>query len=354
MKKIIVNLGQRSYPIFIGVRLEFLGVYLKKFKFTPKVLVVTNLRVKKLYFVRLKQGLVKAGFKVNLVLMPDGEKYKNFDSLRKIYEQAIKAGLDRRSPIIALGGGVTGDTAGLAAATYLRGLPFIQVPTTLLAMVDSSIGGKTGIDLPEGKNIIGSFYQPRLVWIDLSVLKTLPLRQIRNGLAEVIKYGVIKDQKLFSYLEKLKINKISAREYEKIVVASARNKAQITRQDEKEEKGQREILNFGHTFGHALETLTKYQRYYHGEAVAVGMVFAARLAAAFGLFNDVLRLEKLIQAFGLPFVPKEKFSPDQLIAAMNKDKKVLAGKIRFVLPKKIGQAQVYSNIPKTVLKKALK
>jgi 3-dehydroquinate synthase len=343
MQKIIVDLGKRSYPVCIGASVADIGTLMRGRPLTRRALVVTNPTVKKHYFAALARSLQREGFAVAACVLPDGEKYKTLDSINKIYRAALRARLDRRSPIIALGGGVIGDMAGFAAATYLRGVPFVQVPTTLLAMVDASVGGKTGVDLKEGKNLVGAFYQPDLVLIAPSTLATLPARQLRNGMAEVIKYGVIRDRALFAFLEKRLAagrGRLPSRDYEAVIARCCRIKAAVVSADEREEKGVREILNFGHTFGHAIETLTGYRKYCHGEAVALGMHLAGRLAGTLGMFTESARLDRLLAAAGLPAVYKEKLSARQVLAAMRSDKKAHAGIPRFVLPTAIGKVTV--------------
>jgi 3-dehydroquinate synthase len=361
MKKITVNLKERSYHVFIGVKLENLGSYLKTIKVSKNVLIVTNPTVGKLYCAKLAGGIKKAGFNAVVSIIPDGEKFKTLQSVNNIYKDMLGAKLDRRSVVIALGGGVVGDVAGFAAATYLRGLPLIQVPTTLLAMVDSSVGGKTGVDLKEGKNLVGAFYQPKAVWIDVSTLKALPQRQLSNGLAEVIKYGVIKDAAFFSYLEK-NISKITGQEKtdlkvcEYIVSVCCNIKARVVEKDEFETKGLREILNFGHTFGHALETLNGYNSLLHGEGVVVGMNFAASLALKQGKFSEKekARLKTLILQAGLGACALKRFPATQLIDVMKRDKKTRDGKLRFVLPLKIGKVEVVPDISENLIKEVLK
>jgi 3-dehydroquinate synthase len=356
MKTITVKLPGRSYPIFIGVKLEDMGTYLKTLSVSRNVLIVTNPTVKKYYFSKIAAGLKKAGFNVNVSVIPDGEKYKTLQTVNNIYTGMLKAKLDRRSVVIALGGGVVGDVAGFAAATFLRGLPLIQVPTTLLAMVDSSVGGKTGVDLKEGKNLVGAFYQPKAVWIDVSTLNTLPRRQIGNGLAEVIKYGIIKDAAFFGYLERniekmLGQGKIKSDTYIHVIFVCCKIKAGVVEKDEFEAKSLREILNFGHTFGHALETLSGYSAMLHGEAVAVGMNFAASLAVKLGKSTEKekSRLKNLILNAGLGACALKRFPASRIIDVMKRDKKTRDGKLRFVLPVKIGKAVVVSDIAEDVI-----
>lgn len=344
MKKITVNLKERSYPILIGAKLEGLGRYLKPRGLSKKALVVTNTTVGRLYLKKAVRGLEAAGFKTASIAIPDGERYKTLATVSKIYSAMLKAGLDRRSPVIALGGGVVGDAAGFAAATYMRGLPLVQVPTTLLAMVDSSVGGKTGADLREGKNLVGAFHQPIAVWIDTRTLKTLPMGEFRNGLAEVIKYGVIRDPELFRYVEKTIFRMPKSFDY--TISACCRIKADVVSKDEFERRGVREILNYGHTFGHAIEALTGYRAYTHGEAVAIGMNMAARLAVKLKMLpeKDAARIESLLFNSWLPTSVEGKVRPDAVLRAMARDKKAVGGKLRLVLPVRIGKVAVKAGI----------
>lgn len=354
MKKVPVRLSDRSYPIFVGAKLEGLGRQLAGLKLSRSALIVTNPGVGKLYLSKVSGGMKKAGFKVSSCLIPDGEEFKTLSSVNKIYSAMLKAGLDRRSPVVALGGGVVGDVAGFAAATYMRGIPVIQVPTTLLAMVDSSVGGKTGVDLKEGKNLIGAFHQPRLVWIDVSTLKTLPDEHIANGMAEVIKYGVIRDAGLFRQLENIfsRGNEIRNTKYEILISRCCAIKAAVVSADEREEKGLREILNFGHTFGHAVEALNGFKGILHGQAVAIGMNFAASLTVKLGMIKPEVktRIKNLIINAGLGACAIKRFTAEQVIAAMMRDKKTRDGKLRFVLPVRIGKVVVKSGITPELIK----
>jgi 3-dehydroquinate synthase len=353
MKKIVVRLKERTYTISIGGDLAAVGGAMAAAGLRGKVLVVTNTTVQKLYAKPVTDSLTRAGFTVAVLALRDGEKYKNIESVLSIYAAALKAGLDRKSTIIALGGGVVGDVAGYAAATYLRGISLVHIPTTLLAMVDSSVGGKTGFDLKEGKNLVGVFYQPKLVWIDTAVLKTLPTRQLQNGMAEVVKYGVIADAKLFAQLEKQPCPGMAV--LEGIIASCCRIKANVVAKDEFETKGLREILNFGHTYGHALEAASGY-RILHGEAVAIGMMAAGKLAVRLGRLKlrDLARLGCLIQNAGLPVMPTAKYGFSTLEKIMLKDKKTLDGQIRFVLPNKIGNVFGGVMVPANILREVLK
>lgn len=291
----------------------------------------------------------------NLHLIDDAEPAKNLRTVEALHRSLIRAGADRRSLLIALGGGVVGDVAGFVAATFLRGVALVQVPTTLIAQVDSALGGKTGVNLPEGKNLVGAFYPPRRVLTDPHVLATLPERQFRGGLAEVIKYGIIADKKLFVYLENHfdKLLRRDSRSLEHIIPRSVEIKAQVVSRDERE-SGLREILNFGHTIGHALETVTRYRRYQHGEAVAWGMMAAALLGHEAGITppDDASRIICLIRRVGpLPAWPQE--SSKTLITAMRADKKSRGGTLRFVLAPRVGKARTYDDIPLALVERVL-
>lgn len=288
-------------------------------------------------------------------LMDDGETAKNLSTVEKLSRSLVRAGIDRQSLLIAVGGGVVGDVAGFAASTCQRGVALVQIPTTLISQVDSAVGGKTGVNLPEGKNLVGTFYPPRLVLVDSAMLKPLPERQYRGGLAEVIKYGVIADPKLFAFLEK-NFDAILRRDpaaLAYIIPRSLEIKAHVVSRDERE-SGLREILNFGHTFGHALETITNYRVYQHGEAVAWGMMAAALLGHEIGLTpaDEVSRIVSLIRRMS-PLPPWPNVPPKKLIAAMHSDKKTRAGKLRFVLTPKIGKAESRDDVPLETLERVL-
>ncbi|MCX5706635.1 MAG: 3-dehydroquinate synthase, partial [Candidatus Omnitrophica bacterium] len=305
MRIIKVNLKKRSYNIIVGRDiLSRLGKYLVKLRIGKDAYIITNSLVKNKYSKELAGSLTKAGFNFKFKTIPDTEKSKGFAVLSAVIKDLAKFDLKKQTFIIALGGGVVGDLSGFVASVYKRGIPYIQIPTTLLAQVDSSIGGKTAIDLQEGKNLIGAFYQPRLVFSDVKLLATLDKKQLRSGLAEVIKYGVIRDKGLFQYLEAQSKNilksKLNALEH--IVNSSAKIKAGIVQADEKEEKGLRTILNFGHTLGHAIEAAADFKKYNHGEAVALGMLIASSIGEKLGLIdkNSVRRIEQLIKGAGLP------------------------------------------------------
>lgn len=358
MHVVKVDLGERSYDILIGAKLDVLGEEMAKLRIGKKVAMVTNPTVNRLYGKQSLQSISAAQFLAMPIEIPDGEQHKNLEWANAIYTALLLNAFDRRSPLVALGGGVIGDLTGFAAATYMRGIPFIQVPTTLLAMVDSSVGGKTGVNHPMGKNMIGAFYQPKLVLMDLAVLATLPKEEFLSGMAEVIKYGVIWDHDLFDYLEKNR-EKILAQEQgplSHIISRSCEIKADVVSKDERE-GGLRAILNFGHTVGHAIETLENYTMR-HGEAVAIGMVYAAHFAHRLGLCNVKVpeRTERLIAAYGLPTslsVLKKRPSVTQLLDTMLVDKKSEGGTIRFILPKKIGEVVITKDWDEQVLRDVL-
>ena len=356
MKKITVHLGSRSYAILIGRNLiPSLGRFLKPLRLGSKILIVSNQKIARLFLKPVSVSLKHAGFQVSTYLLPYGsERDKSAKELFGLWNRMAEVALDRTSSVLALGGGVIGDTAGFAASTYMRGISLIQVPTTLLAQVDSAIGGKTAIDLPLAKNMAGTFHQPRIVICDVSVLKTLALKEFQNSFAEVLKYGVIRDSKLFELLEKkvdsffssLKKKTFWPRQYEfleTVVWRSALVKAKVVERDERETKGERMILNYGHTFGHALEAASKFQMP-HGEAIGIGMVLAARLAAKRGIFTrqSELRQMNLIRRIGLPI--RSRFSASQILPLMKRDKKASAGKLKLVLPLRIGKVEVMGNI----------
>lgn len=343
MRTIKVGLDKRSYDIHIGLGLldrleDFLPPGL-----SPRCLLVTDAHVDRYYGRQVSSKLEQAGFSVTKAVVPPGETLKSFASARELYDAAFDHKLDRKSPVVALGGGVVGDLAGFIAATYMRGVPFIQLPTTLLAQVDSSVGGKVAINHPRGKNIIGAFYQPQVVVIDTSVLHTLPPRELRAAMAEVIKYGVIKDASFFDYLEGNMDRVMSLEDavIQKIVVRCCEIKAEIVEKDERE-AGLRAVLNFGHTVGHAIEALGNYQLRKHGEAVAVGMVVAGRLAVSRGLFKDaeLNRLSRLLKSVPLDTELPAEWDVQRAVELMVQDKKAYQGEINFVLPETIGRVRL--------------
>ena len=345
MENIRVELGERSYGIHIGPDiLGKLAEAVRPFGFS-RVSLISNPTVYGLYGGALVNSLKEKGLDVSTVIIPDGEAYKDLLWAYYIYGELLKRRLDRSSAIIALGGGVIGDIAGFVASTYMRGISFVQAPTTLLAQVDSSVGGKTGVNHPLGKNMIGAFYQPRLVWTDVNTLRTLPKREFLAGMAEVIKYGVIWDEGFFRFLED---NRAGILSLEKdaltyIIKRSCEIKAEVVSKDERE-GGLRAILNYGHTIGHAIETATGYAAYIHGEAVAIGMHVAAKLASLLGLLEKekVERIRLLIDSYELPTAIPPAVETDRLLSSMQLDKKAVAGELRFVLPGKIGSVRILS------------
>ena len=353
-----VALGERSYDIIIQPRvLAIAGELIAQKVKGRRCLVVTDRSIGPLYGPKLAKGLQMAGFDGSLAELPPGEGTKAMKTVEFLYERCLEASLDRDSCLIALGGGVVGDLTGFVAATFYRGIDFVQVPTTLLAMVDAAIGGKTGVDHPKSKNAIGAFHQPRIVLADPLTLVTLPERELKAGLAEVIKYGVIDDASLFSYLEEnmQKLLNKDAAALAHVIQASAAIKARIVSQDEREKSGgPRALLNFGHTFAHAIESATSYQAYLHGEAVAIGMTLASELSVELKLLAPEARdrIVALIQRAGLP----TRLSPDDpgtdiLHAASFKDKKVASGKLRFIVATSIGAAKILTDIPEETVKK---
>lgn len=340
MESVKVRLGNRSYPILIeNGLLKQAGKIIAELPLRKVAAVITNTTIAPLYLPTLKKSLEDASFKVNEIIIPDGEQYKDPSQIEKIYSDLLTMDLDRNSPVIALGGGVVGDISGFAASTFLRGVPFIQIPTTLLAQVDSSVGGKTGVNLPDGKNMVGTFYQPVIVIIDPQALKTLDPREIRAGLSEVIKYGIIRDKDFFSFLHDNIEQTLNLHEptISHIIKTCCIIKADITSRDETEQ-GLRSILNFGHTIGHAIETLTHYTEYLHGEAVSIGMAAAAKLSSAWGsgLLDDYEKVKALLQKAGLP-TEMPGFSLHQYNNVIQKDKKKSGDRIRMVLMKKPGE-----------------
>jgi 3-dehydroquinate synthase len=355
MERLKVELGERSYKILIGFgSLGQLGANLRPLKLASRLSLITDSTVGGLYGDRVRSILADSGYEVNYYELPGGEKYKTLQSAAAVYDHMVGEGMERGSAVVVLGGGVVGDLAGFVAATYMRGVPLVQVPTTLLAQVDSSVGGKVAVNHPRGKNLIGCFYQPRLVFADLQTLRTLPERELRAGLAEVIKYGVIWDQVFFCYLEQ-HLEQILGLEPEPLVEAVRRTcaiKAKVVASDEREQN-LRGILNFGHTVGHALESLTNYQVYRHGEAIAIGMVVAAVLAVNRGLLAaaDKERLVALLRRAGLPV--SFPYPAREVLALLSHDKKVFHGQLRFILPQKMGQVDIYTGVENDEIMAAL-
>ena len=358
MKKtrtLTVDLGERSYPIFIGEGLLQTSDLLAPYIHGQQVLVVTNETIAPLYLQLLMKSL--SSYQIESVILPDGEIYKNLGTLNTIFDTLLAKKHNRTTTLIALGGGVIGDMTGFAAACYQRGINFIQIPTTLLAQVDSSVGGKTAVNHPHGKNMIGAFYQPQCVIADTTTLNTLDDRQLRAGLAEVIKYGLIADAEFFCWLE-ANIHLLLSRDSAALAFAigrSCENKAKVVSQDERE-SGIRAILNLGHTFGHAIETFQSYKDWLHGEAVAAGMVMAAELSLLMGWMSaaDVCRTRELLAHCDLPVSAPKAMSSETFLELMSVDKKVLDGSLRLVLLKSIGHAVVTTDFDQNLLINLLK
>ena len=358
MKGIVLKTGKDYCRIIVGCNiLPGLCGYITKLGIGQDAYVITNQAIKKRFGQRLSNALKKGGITLKFKLIPDTEKSKSLEVASSIIKDITLYDKKRRVFILAFGGGVVGDLAGFIASIYKRGIPYVQVPTTLLAQVDSSIGGKTAVDLRQGKNLVGAFYQPHLVFTDISLLKTLSPRQIRAGLVEVIKYGLIKDKRLFAYLEKRYLDILSLKDAPlKFVVTSCiKIKAGIVARDEREEKGIRTILNFGHTIGHAIEAAGGFRRYNHGEAVALGMLVEGAISHKLNLINErtCLRIENIIEKAGLPTNIKG-VSLNKILKAHYLDKKFTGKENRFALINAIGRAKVVKNVPLKVIRKSLK
>lgn len=357
MEEVRLNLAERSYSILIAEGLlEKTGDILRERQLEGRILVVTNPTVARWYREIVVQSLEKAGYGVQVVEIPDGESYKSLEQASILYDTLVGGAYDRKSILIALGGGVIGDLTGFVAATYMRGVRFVQIPTTLLAQVDSSVGGKVAVNHPKGKNLIGAFYQPSLVISDVSTLKTLPEAEFSSGMAEVIKHGIILDE---NYL------RLIAGEYQLIrgldpgllsfvVSGSCRIKGRVVEEDEKE-SGLRAILNFGHTIGHAVEAITNYTRYKHGEGVAIGMIAASRIAAGTGLLKQAdltARILEICQQYNLPTeISGLAIAP--ILKTIRLDKKVEYAKLRWVLPEKVGSMKISSEVPVEIVTEVL-
>jgi 3-dehydroquinate synthase len=356
MEVVHVGLKERSYYLYIDKGLiKKIGDRLNEMEIDKKVAVITNPLVNNLYGHYLEDSLKSADFNIHFIDIPDGEEYKTLETAVKIYDSLINFKMERQSFLIALGGGVIGDITGFVAATYLRGVPYVQIPTTLLAQVDSSIGGKTAVNHPKGKNLIGAFYQPRSVFIDIDTLKTLPREEVLCGIAEIIKYGVIRDRDFFEYLEG-NIERLINLDEEVTTYSIKRSceiKAEVVSRDERE-SGLRGILNFGHTIGHAVESLTDYRGYRHGEAVAIGMAYASRLSLKSGLCSseDYERVVNLIKAADLPTAISG-LDADAIIDSLYLDKKVKEEKIRFILLNGIGSVEMHGDITNELIRKVL-
>ena len=350
MKEIRVELGDRSYSIWVQPGLlDKVGFLLPR---ASSVAIVTDSNVAPLFAQRVKYSIGKCGRSVGVITIAPGDDHKNAQTLEAIYEGMFDLGLDRGSIVAALGGGVVGDAAGYAAATFMRGIGYVQVPTTLLADVDSSVGGKTGINHPRGKNMIGAFHQPLAVFIDPAALLTLPPGEVCAGMAEVIKYGVIRDSDFLRYLEGhvADVRALQAGAIEHVISTCCKIKADVVRADERE-GGERAILNYGHTLGHALEALTGYTRYRHGEAVAIGMNLAARIAEKMGMVDAefVRRQARLLQSYGLPTDPGIADAA-RVADLLRGDKKARGGRVRFVLPVAFGKVVVCDDVPDEIIR----
>ncbi len=355
MKRVRARLGSNSYEICIGSGLLALtGQQLKEIGFSDRLVIITDPTVRSLYGNTLEQGLTSDGFKVTILEVPEGEEQKSLETAGRLYNELSNFYAERKTPILALGGGVIGDLTGFVAATYLRGVPLIQLPTTLLAQVDSSIGGKVAINHGLLKNIIGAFYQPRLVISDIAVLRTLDTRELSDGLAEIIKYAVIRDKGFFDYLERNldRIKSFDDRQLEEVVAKSAEIKTKIVEKDERD-LGLRNVLNYGHTVGHAIESASDFE-VEHGEAVALGMLAAGRISNKLGILDksELIRLKGIIEKAGLPTkIPNLKV--EKIIQAVKHDKKISKGKIRFILPKSIGNVFIADEVPLSLVEQVL-
>ncbi|MGK9174257.1 3-dehydroquinate synthase [Yokenella regensburgei] len=356
MERITVTLGERSYPITIAAGLFNDPASFLPLKSGDQVMLVTNETLAPLYLDKVRQVLESAGVNVDSVILPDGEQYKSLTVLDTVFTALLQKPHGRDTTLVALGGGVIGDLTGFAAASYQRGVRFIQVPTTLLSQVDSSVGGKTAVNHPLGKNMIGAFYQPASVVVDLDCLSTLPARELSSGLAEVIKYGIILDGAFFDWLEDNldALLRLDGKAMAYCIRRCCELKAEVVAADERE-TGLRALLNLGHTFGHAIEAEMGYGNWLHGEAVAAGMVMAARASERLGQFNpeDTQRIITLLQRAGLPVCGPQEMSAQAYIPHMLRDKKVLAGELRLVLPLAIGKSEVRGGVSQEVVLSAI-
>jgi len=357
MKRLNIDLADRSYEILIGRGLlPKAEEWARTIANPSQVVIITHPSINRLYGEQLFSGFSQANLPTHLIEVPEGERSKSLEQAEKIYDKLLKWKCDRQTVLVALGGGVIGDLTGFIAATYVRGVPFIQVPTTLLAQVDSSVGGKTAVNHPLGKNMIGVFYQPKLVVADLETLKTLPEKEYKAGIAEIIKHGVIEDAGLFDFLESQCQNILShdTSALTHIIATSCAIKARVVEKDERESH-YRMVLNFGHTIGHAIESLTGYSTFVHGEAVAIGMVYAAKLSQLMGRCSEDVthRITRLIENFGLP-IKLPDLKAEDMIQSMYLDKKTAHKKIRFILVKDIGSIEIVDHVAEPLIKEALK
>jgi 3-dehydroquinate synthase len=350
-----VHLDKRSYDIILNARLADFGPFARKLTGGSLALVVTDQNILA-YAEKVVASLRGGGFQTELAALPPGEAQKSLATASQLYDRLADLHADRKTAVVAVGGGVVGDLAGFVAATFARGLPLLMVPTTLLAMVDSSVGGKVAVNHARAKNLIGAFHQPSCVWIELSALDTLPEREYRSGLAEVVKYAMSLDANFLEFLER-NVQEILQRNPQTLVVVvdtCCKLKAAIVKEDEREETGLRMVLNYGHTFAHAFETVAGYGQWLHGEAVAAGMVCASRLAERRGSISAELteRLRHLLARFGLPTAP-EPWPVSDLVEAMRSDKKALAGRMRFILPRRLGEVALFDDVPETEVRRVL-
>lgn len=357
MKSIKVNLKNNPYPIIFSNNNADLVKAFKSFVPGKKIFFISDSNVAPLYLKKLSDILKKEKFEVQAYVFKAGEQSKNLKILSDIYNYALSVGIDRKFTVAALGGGVVGDTAGFFAATYMRGIKLVQIPTSLLAMVDSSIGGKTGVNVEGGKNIAGAFYQPKFVYINSDFLKTLDCQNIKNGMGEVVKYAITFSCDFFRKLNKIFENSvIKQQDFDKIIYECCKFKANIVEQDEKEVSGVRELLNFGHTFAHALETITKYKKFFHGEAVAIGMLFAADLAAKTNFCTEKTKTEIYEIVTNAGFNNQTGLKPKdakKILELMKKDKKSISKTVRFVLPKQTGKAVFGVEIKDSIILKTI-
>lgn len=358
LSAVFVPLGDRSYTIEIGTNnLGRAARFLLERRRATHAVIITDEHVEEPHAAEVVASLVEQRFDVDLVVIESGELSKSVETAQELWQKLLDLGADRRTVVIAVGGGVIGDLAGFVAASYARGLPFLQIPTTLLAQVDSSVGGKVGVNLPGAKNMVGAFWQPLGVLIDTEVLSTLPDREYRSGLAEVVKYGVILDAEFFEFLEHhvSELNRRDAAVLRQVVARSCQLKAWVVSQDEREETGLRSVLNYGHTFAHAIEALTGYSGLLHGEAVAIGMMCASRLAEHVGRIDAslTLRQRQLLAALRLPVAVPPQLDAGAIVRAMSHDKKTEHGRLRFVLPSRLGQVELVGDVPEAAVFAAL-
>ncbi|MBF0385246.1 MAG: 3-dehydroquinate synthase [Candidatus Omnitrophica bacterium] len=358
MKSVNLALKENSYQIVIGNNiLPLLGSKLKALRVGKDALIITNPEINRLYGKKVIRGLKNNGFTVKVFKVPDGEESKSAKTAFDLFEGIAKYDVYKSCFVIALGGGVIGDLAGYIASSYKRGIPYAQVPTTFLAQIDSAIGGKVAIDLSVGKNLVGAFYQPKIVWSDVGALTTVPPRQIKNGLAEAVKYGIIADEKLFYYIKANleKLLNVKPNPLLNVILSCSRIKAGIVAKDEKDSKGPRALLNFGHTLGHAIETAFGYSRYQHGEAVALGMRIACRISVLLKMLRseDERVINALLSDIGLPS-KLESCDINKLLLIMRHDKKFIGSKNRLILATRIGKAKIVEGVPEAIIKDAVK